>query len=718
MVDKEAKGLKPDEIQKIITGVMEESAVSSDMFESAIEPLNKHILEIRDIVSWGMTGIMPSAKSEAEIEQNEELIKQGEKTHKKDEEQLKKDEEQLKKVEQHHGVMEKFFGWFKGFTIEDKQDRDRAGRFEKKKKSTTLRQSFDKGKDLSDGFKMEMPKVSDLLKLALAGPFVLGLVKGFIEELTDGFIKITRQNFFGALAMLRGKGPIPAIAKMFKWMNTKVIGYFKPLLTWIKKLKLPMPKGLKSIKIPKGLKTTFTTLKNLFTRLGRFAKIPLGWVATLAGTGGKTGLSAITKTFKMLSKLSFLSVLSRFAWPITVFMGLYDSVMAWRNTEGSIMMKALASIGAFLGSIVGAPLDLLKSIVGWVVSKFGFDESAEYLKSINITEFLTKLPTKLWSMVTGMIDTMIGWFTGSEESEKGKATGFFSGIVDTVIETVKGWFKFPAETIAKGLLLFSPLGILTTAIDTITGWFGLKTDFSGFFADLVDKGIAKFKSFFGFGEEKEGKETENLVTKLWNNAVIKFKSFFGFGEEKEGEEKEPLMVRLMNNAIEKIKKLFSLEGMTNPFAGIIDAVIEALISFIPTETARNFVRKGLGIGDSDAGIGDAKADDPYRTETRSAGRISKKIPIHQVDWTSGISLPSDEPSLKLGTSPKKMMADTKRLEKESSVTSVVVSNAGDSIGGSVTNIDKSDNSSVTVITKDSPASALNASVNNRPMGRY
>lgn len=92
-------------------------------------------------------------------------------------------------------------------------------------------------------------------------------------------------------------------------------------------------------------------------------------------------------------------VIGKLAWPITVIMGIIDSVTGafegFVNEDGSLGAKLLAGlkggIAGLLKGLIGAPLDLIKSAVSWIIGKFGFKDAEKQLDSFNFTDLIHNL---------------------------------------------------------------------------------------------------------------------------------------------------------------------------------------------------------------------------------------------------------------------------------------------------------------------------------------
>lgn len=174
------------------------------------------------------------------------------------------------------------------------------------------------------------------------------------------------------------------------------------------------------------------------------------------GTGGD---AATGKTVKFLGEIgdnvgAFAQTIGKILKPIGLLFSAYDAVMAFMNTEGTIMDKLVAGLGGFLGDFIGAPLDLLKSIVGWAMSQFGFENAAEFLEGFSFETLINDIINGIWDMV--------------------KSAGEWVGTLftDPVAALTESWNAMYGE---NGIIdmLFMPVSM---AIDWITKKFGWRDE--------------------------------------------------------------------------------------------------------------------------------------------------------------------------------------------------------------------------------------------------
>ena len=86
-------------------------------------------------------------------------------------------------------------------------------------------------------------------------------------------------------------------------------------------------------------------------------------------------------------------VIGRLFFPITLIMTAYDTIkgaLAGYEDEG-IIGAIQGAITGLLNSVIGMPLDLLKSVVGWLLGKFGLENAKEALASFSFTDLIAKL---------------------------------------------------------------------------------------------------------------------------------------------------------------------------------------------------------------------------------------------------------------------------------------------------------------------------------------
>lgn len=189
-----------------------------------------------------------------------------------------------------------------------------------------------------------------------------------------------------------------------------------------------------STKIGKTVRSVGGALSKIFGPLVSMGTAVGGW---MAGAGAKLlgfldGVMGISATGANIGK--FASFAGKILKPLGFLFSAYEGVMAFMNTEGTIFDKFVAGIGAFIGDFVGAPLDLLKSIVSWALGKLGFENAATFLESFSFETIINDLIGGIGAMVTKAVDWVKLLFT-----DPGQAlSDLFWGYVGAY-ETVAGW---------------------------------------------------------------------------------------------------------------------------------------------------------------------------------------------------------------------------------------------------------------------------------------
>ena len=128
-------------------------------------------------------------------------------------------------------------------------------------------------------------------------------------------------------------------------------------------------------------------------------------------------------------------IIGRLFYPFTLVMGIFDTVkgaIAGYEEEG-FLGGITGAISGLLNSIVGAPLDLLKDAIGWILGKLGFENAQETLASFSIQDLITDLVMSPIEVLKRMINGLMEGIAKIAE----KIPGFGAGLA----EKIRG-FKF------------------------------------------------------------------------------------------------------------------------------------------------------------------------------------------------------------------------------------------------------------------------------------
>lgn len=158
----------------------------------------------------------------------------------------------------------------------------------------------------------------------------------------------------------------------------------------------------------------------------------------IRGFGGKAG--------------GFVKIVGKILWPIGFLMSLFDGVKAYQESDADGSIAKLGDgIGGFLGSFIGAPFDLLKKGISWVIKKlFGVETNEDgtipegqgmagwivkQLESFSFEETIKKLVSGIFGIVQGAVDWVKLLFTDPSAALTKLWTGLVGegGLVDILM---------------------------------------------------------------------------------------------------------------------------------------------------------------------------------------------------------------------------------------------------------------------------------------------
>lgn len=106
---------------------------------------------------------------------------------------------------------------------------------------------------------------------------------------------------------------------------------------------------------------------------------------------------------KFMSALGSIGrIMGRLFFPITLIMTAYDTIKGMLDgfEQDGVLGGLAGAIKGLLNSIIGMPLDLLKSAVSWLLGKFGFKDAEKALDSFSFGDIITK-------MINGLVNGII-----------------------------------------------------------------------------------------------------------------------------------------------------------------------------------------------------------------------------------------------------------------------------------------------------------------------
>ena len=239
------------------------------------------------------------------------------------------------------------------------------------------------------------------------------------------------------------------------------------------------------------VKGFFNPIKNAFTA-----------IQTGAGTVGPfmEGFRPIMKFAETIGK-----VLGKIFLPITILIAAFDFVTGFMDgyDEGGVLGGLEGGISKVFQGLIGMPLDLLKSGVGYILGFFGFDKAKEALDKFSFSKLIDDLVGSIFDGLKGTFKFLTDLFDFSDLT----IFSVFSKLIDIVflplnlaINFVKDLFGFgdPDKPFSFGDFI---TGIIGDAIKMITDFFDIDISaitnyIKGFIPDSL-------LSFFGFGDGDE-----------------------------------------------------------------------------------------------------------------------------------------------------------------------------------------------------------------------
>ena len=296
-------------------------------------------------------------------------------------------------------------------------------------------------------------------------------------------------------------------------------------------------------KVFEGIRKVFAGAGGIFSKIGGFfGKI---------GTFISEAWAAIKGKFPMLSKIGSIgSILGKLALPITAILGVFDAVksgMEEFKISGDIGKSIGEGVKGLVKSVIGAPLDLLKSVVSWIVGKFGFDGVESFLDSFSFSD-----------MLGVFVQRIIDWGRGIFEK-------FFGTIYDVFTDISSGFDKGPLQgmlEILRGVLktlLAAPLDMVKNTIASAAGAVGAS-------------GVEDYLRSFSFTKMAGGTHTKTLGEQKTSGKSVAEEAGDITAAKRLKEAADEVANEIMEDTEEKKDVLDSIK---NPITDFYDALIKA-----------------------------------------------------------------------------------------------------------------------------------------------
>lgn len=159
-------------------------------------------------------------------------------------------------------------------------------------------------------------------------------------------------------------------------------------------------------------------------------------------------LKAARSTFSGAFRVGkmFGNLLAKLAWPLTIIMGLWDTVtgaMAGYKEDG-IKGAIKGGVSGLLNGLVGGILDMVKGGISWIAGALGFKHVEKLLDSFSFSGIITNLVTGITDFLSSIFNLVLAPFTTIPKMIK-KAVAAIS------VNGFKGVFEFPKIVLRETL---------------------------------------------------------------------------------------------------------------------------------------------------------------------------------------------------------------------------------------------------------------------------
>ena len=357
-----------------------------------------------------------------------------------------------------------------------------------------------------------------------------------ITRVFQGFMRLYK-GMFNVLKMIPGVTKVfDGVGKFFKGATGVFRGIAKgsDLGGFFKTIGKVFVSGIGKIR------TVLSSIGKFFGGIQKSSQLFAGFVKSFMGP------------FKMITGFAskFGAILGKIFLPITILMSAFDFITGFMDgfDEGGILGGLEGGLSKVFANLIGMPLDLLKSAVGWIAGVFGFDGVKETLNSFSFSQLIKDMIGGIFDGIDGVVTFVKDLFTFDDLS----FGGIFSKLTDIV---------------------FLPLNL---AINFVRGLFG-----------------------WGSEDESEPFRLSTFILGIFGTVKDWVMGIFSWAETSSGEEGTWTLVGAILDAIKGpirfVKDLFTFDDTS--LAGVFSKFID--IVYAPLNLAINFVR-GLFGWDTDA----------------------------------------------------------------------------------------------------------------------
>ena len=242
--------------------------------------------------------------------------------------------------------------------------------------------------------------------------------KGFGKSIANFFGKL-RKSFFGNRTITSIGTRMSAISKNIAFAVDVVKDLFAVLKAVLKTQFAPFI-AIVNTAIVRPIKDAILLSKYLFKQITDIFR-PAQQVADAAEDTAKSvqkGASLFSRIGSLFKPLTDIvqpiikvmgtvgRILGKIFLPFTIAMTVWDTIKGAIQgfEEAGILGGMVGAFGGLLKSIVGIPLDLLKSAVSWLLGFFGFEKAEEALDSFSFEEIIDNTTKAITNFISNLVD--------------------------------------------------------------------------------------------------------------------------------------------------------------------------------------------------------------------------------------------------------------------------------------------------------------------------
>lgn len=242
-------------------------------------------------------------------------------------------------------------------------------------------------------------KLKDFVKSKFWEP-----IKKLFKPVGDFFTKIKNSKFVQAISTT-----IDDMWKGIKDFGGKIKKFFKPVTDFVDDI-------IKSVKnFGDKIKKFFEPIKKAFGFIGKI-------FGGGAGAGGGSIFSKIASFFDPTKNpvikgiMGFAKglgkVLGKIFLPITIIMEAFNFITGFMDgyEEGGVIGGLEQGVTDVFNSLIGWPLDMLKSGLSWILGAFGFEEAEAALDAFSFQELFDKMFDNIFGYVKNIFGNLTGAF--------------------------------------------------------------------------------------------------------------------------------------------------------------------------------------------------------------------------------------------------------------------------------------------------------------------